>query len=311
MQDAIDEHYAGTIAGREAELRQQKTKDAAAKIPELETQIQKLRDAPGRQSRETKRKLEGLEEELEKERKKARGVTKQHEAGAAKTRSDATKAVAKLRRELRKAVREGRAEDVAELEKELTKAERKVAKLEAIDRRTKLLDGLSSRLDAVVARTTPGTALAREAETCCTALTTRRKLKRRDTSAEDEALTAAVVALEKAQRGGGGLRDIVEKALKAMEPGGSSFGRKRRSISQADQGVQDAEAALVAAKRRRSDGKADNDDVKEAEEDLDRAKRQQSRVEACGERTTVRRTCYERLDAHGCYSERERRTGRL
>ena len=105
MQDAIDEHYAGTIAGREAELRQQKTKDAAAKIPELETQIQKLRDAPGRQSRETKRKLEGLEEELEKERKKARGVTKQHEAGAAKTRSDATKAVAKLRRELRKAVR--------------------------------------------------------------------------------------------------------------------------------------------------------------------------------------------------------------
>ena len=230
MQDAIDEHYAGTIAGREAELRQQKTKDAAAKSAKLETQIQGLRDAPGHLSREKRKQLEDLEEELEKERKKARGVKKRDEARAAKKRSEATSAATKLRRELAKAVRERRAEDIAELEKELKKAERKVATLEANDRRTKLLDGLGSRLEAVVARTNPGTALAREAETCCTALNACRRLRRLDTSTEDEVLAAAVDALEKAQRGGGSLRDIVEKALEAMKSGGHGrdVGRKRR-----------------------------------------------------------------------------------
>ena len=230
LQDAIDEHYAGTIAGKEAARRQQKMKDAAAESAKLQTQIKELREAPVRLSRKKRGELEGLEEELEKERKKARGVDMRKEARAAKKRSEATSALAKVRRELRKALRERRAEDVAELEKGLKKAERKVATLEANDRRTKWLDGLSSRLETVVARTNPGTALAREAETCCTALTACRRLMRLDTSAEDEALASAVVALEKAQCGGGSLREIVEKALEAMKPGGAreKFGRKRR-----------------------------------------------------------------------------------
>ncbi len=230
-QDAIDEHYAGTIAGLEAARRQRKMKEAAAESAKLETQIQKLRAAPGHRSREKERKLEKLEEQLQGLRKRARGVLVHNEVKAAKKRSEATKAVAELRRKLAKARRDaraGQAKLVEELGKELAKAERKVAKLEANDRRKEELDGLSSRLDAVVARINPGTALAREAETCCTALTACRRLTRLDTSAELEALGAAVVAVEEAQRGGGKVRADVERALEAVEPGGSGFGRKRR-----------------------------------------------------------------------------------
>ena len=130
MQDAIDEHYAGTIAGKEAARRQQKMKDAAAESAKLQTQIKELREAPGRLSREKKRQLEELEAEAAAARKRARGVLKANEAKAAKKRSDATSAVAKLRQELRKALREKRAERVSKLEKELAKAEQKVSKLE-------------------------------------------------------------------------------------------------------------------------------------------------------------------------------------
>ena len=56
------------------------------------------------------------------------------------------------------------------------------------------------------------------------------------------------------------------------------------SVSQADQGVEDAKAALVAVKRQRSDGKARADDVKKAEEDLEKATRLQDTIEACAER---------------------------
>ena len=206
---------------------------AATESMKLETQITELRDAPGRQSRETKRKLEDLEKQLAKKRKKARGVKKTAEARDAKRRSEAASAVAELRRKLaqaRRDARAGQAKLVEELGKELATAEQRLERLEANDRKKEELDGLSSRLDAVVARTPPGTALARDVETCCTALTTRRRLKRSDTSTEDEVLAAAVDALEKAQRGGGSLRDIVEKALEAMKSGGHGrdVGRKRR-----------------------------------------------------------------------------------
>ena len=176
-------------------------KEAAAESAKLETQITELREAPGRLSREKRQELEGLEEQLEKERKKARGVDMRKEARAAKKRSEATSALAKVRRELRKALRERRAEDVAELEKGLKKAERKVATLEANDRRTKWLDGLSSRLETVVARTNPGTALAREAETLRKVLSQYQRLTRDDTSEEEQAIKDAFAAVAGSNRG--------------------------------------------------------------------------------------------------------------
>ena len=100
-QDAIDEFYAGTLAGSVARSRKKKKDAASAKIPELETQIQGLRDAPGNLSREKKRKLGDLEEQLAKERKKAKGVLAHNEARDAKKRSEATR-----NRSLRGAARE-------------------------------------------------------------------------------------------------------------------------------------------------------------------------------------------------------------
>ena len=131
-QNAIDEYYAGTRAGYAAAREQQQKKDAAAESVKLETQITELRDDSRRLSRKKRGELEDLEKQLAKKRKKARGGLKKNEAKAAKTRAEATSALAKVRRELRKAVREGRAEDVAKLEKDLTKAERQLAKLDAV-----------------------------------------------------------------------------------------------------------------------------------------------------------------------------------
>ena len=99
-QDAIDEFYAGTLAGSVARSRKKKKDAASAKIPELEKQITVLRDAPGHLSRKRRREIEGLEEQLEKKRKTARGVLAHNEPKAAKRRSEATKAVTKLRRDL-------------------------------------------------------------------------------------------------------------------------------------------------------------------------------------------------------------------
>ena len=75
---------------------------------------------------ETKREIEELEAKAVEARKLARGVVKANEARAAKKRSEATSALANVRRELAKAVHERRAENIAKLEKDLTKAERKV-----------------------------------------------------------------------------------------------------------------------------------------------------------------------------------------
>ena len=83
-QDAIDEFYAGTRAGKQAARRQQKTKDAAAESAKLETQITELREAPVRLSRKKRGELEDLEKQLAKKRKTAKGGWMCNEADAAK-----------------------------------------------------------------------------------------------------------------------------------------------------------------------------------------------------------------------------------
>ena len=250
-QDAVDEYYAGTEAGKDVARRKKAKQAAAAKSVELEKQITELREAPGSQSRETKRKLEGLEKEREAALKKARGVKKDHEADAAKRRSEATSAVTKLRRELGKAVRERRAEDVAKLGKDLTKAERLLELLEANDRRKERLDGLGNRLVTIVARARPGTALAQDAEMLCKVLAVCRRPMRLDTSTENEALAAAVLALEKARCGGGKVRKLVEKAVEAVEPGDNRSGRKRRSSEEVSESASRYRFNVTLSLRRR------------------------------------------------------------
>jgi len=169
-QDAIDEHYAGTLNGLEVAREKARKEKAAAKSVELEKKVEALREAPGRLSREKKRELEGLEEELEGLRKKAKGG---RACGRGERRAEATSAVAKLRRDLQQARRgagAAQARRVEDLGKELKKAERQLAKLEAKDRRTELADGLQSKLLVLEARTTAGTALARDVETLGQAL---------------------------------------------------------------------------------------------------------------------------------------------
>ena len=56
-QDAVDEYYAGTIAGKDVAQKKARMQAAEAESVDLEAQIQELRDTSDRLSRKTKRKI--------------------------------------------------------------------------------------------------------------------------------------------------------------------------------------------------------------------------------------------------------------
>jgi len=295
LQDAIDEFYAGTKAGYQAARKKARMQTAAAESVKIETEIEALRDTSGRPSRTTKRKIEELEAKAVEARKRARGVNPRDEARNAKKRSEVTEVVTKLRRELEKAMRERQAESVTKLEKDLTKAERRLERLEANERRTEGLDDMFRQLYAHMARAGPNTMLERDVENLGKALAAYVLLKRSDTTREEELLKNAFAEAEGARCGGGRLEEAVKKALEAMEPSkDKNLARKRVHGAVVAQRVEDATSQLEAVRRRRC---ADDDDVKEAEEALENAKRQQSHFEACGERSTVQKKYDQELDA--------------
>jgi hypothetical protein len=240
LDDFVKRHLAaGTAAGQGYETEVRKRQDAfdeykkakqaaAAESVQIETEIEALRAAPNSQSRAVKRKIDELVDKAVEARKRARGVKKSMEAAAAKTRSEARSAVVKLRRDLAKARREGQAERVAKLEKNFTKAERRLEKLEANDRRNEQLDVWCRELYASIARANCGTALKRDLETLQETLEIYARLMRDDTSEEDQAIKDAFAEADGATRGGGRLQAAVEKALEAVKPSKDlAFGRKR------------------------------------------------------------------------------------